>query len=136
MHVDKLLRELDRLDHHERVALLIERTSKLGAPELDALCDALGRGDVPQRLLALHVVRRRRDLAFAWRMLDDASLAVRGFAARLIGRHAAQIPEDTLDRLDSASLALLMRAAVLPFAPRHDMLRLWPPRPDYLPVCH
>lgn len=122
MHVDKLMRELDRLDHHERVALLIERTSKLAAPELDALCDALGRGDVAQRLLALHVVRRRRDLAFAWRMLDDASLAVRGFAARLIGRHAAEIPEDTLDRLDTASLALLMREVCRrPLAPDAEL---------------
>lgn len=109
MQVDKLMRELDRLDHHERVATLIERARKLPAPELDALCDGLGRGDVAQRLLALHVARLRDDLRFAWRLLDDASLAVRGFAARLIGRRAATIPADTLDRLDAASLALLMR---------------------------
>lgn len=109
MNVDKLMRGLDRLDHHERLASLIEQGRALSSAEANAWIEALAGGDVQRRRLALHLAHLRRELAPAWAAVDDPSLSVRSFAAKLIGRYADTIASELLDRLDAASLATLLR---------------------------
>jgi hypothetical protein len=108
MTVDKLIRRLDRLDHHERLAALIEHGRGLSAPEAEALSRALFEGDVHRRQLGLQLAQMRRFTALAWQALDDRSLSVRSLGAKLVGRDAAEIPAEVLDRLDAATLSVLL----------------------------
>jgi hypothetical protein len=107
MQIDKLMRRLDRLDHHERLVELTEHLRKLSDADAQALGSSLARGDVHQRWLALHVAGFRRDADAALAALDDPSLSVRRHAAQLTGRLAATLPGDLLDRVDAESLGRL-----------------------------
>ncbi len=112
MSVDKLVRRLDRLDHHERLLGLFEHARQLSPDDANALARALFEGDVHRRMLALQLAQLRRDTALAWQAIDDRSISVRGSAAKLLGRHAEAIPVELLDRLDAASLSVLFAQVV------------------------
>jgi hypothetical protein len=109
---DKLMRRLDRLDHHERVAELVAHARGLAPAEAEALVGELLTGDTHRRWLALQVVALRCDADAAERVLDDRSLLVRSFAAKLFGRYAREIPSSVLDRIDAGSLARLLGEVV------------------------
>jgi hypothetical protein len=112
MTPDNLVRELDRLDHRERLAALIQHGRGLAADEVSALCRALMQGDVHRRRLALQLAQLRGELAVIERALDDSSLSVRSLAAKLFGREAPAIPASVVDRLDAVSLKVLLRELV------------------------
>ncbi len=107
MNVDKLMRRLDQLDHHERLVDLAEHVRGLSGADARALGQGLAQGDVHRRLLALHVAAVKRDAELAVALLDDRSLLVRHQAATLTGRLAESLPADLLDRIDQSSLAQL-----------------------------
>ncbi len=113
VNVDKLVSRLDRLDHRERVVELIAHGRSLTDAEAEALGQALAAGDVHRRLLALQLAQvRAGSIERIWQALDDRSVAVRSSAAKLVGRLAETIPVELLDRLDGASLAVLLRQLV------------------------
>jgi hypothetical protein len=112
VNVDKLMRRLDRLDHHERLLDLTEHLRKLSDADAQGLGQALARGDVHQRWLALIVAAFRRDADAAVAALDDPSLLVRRYAAQLTGRLAPTLPADLLDRIDADSLGRLAAEVV------------------------
>lgn len=107
VNVDKLMRRLDRLDHHERLLDLTQHVRKLSDADAQALGHALAQGDVHQRGLALHVAAVRRDADAAMAALEDPSMLVRRCAAQLAGRLASSWPADLLDRVDAESLGRL-----------------------------
>lgn len=109
MKTETLMRMLDGLDHRERLAALVEHGRKLSPAETEALIDELSGGDTQRRRLALYLAQLRRNLAPAWRALADEALSVRCLAARQLGRYAETIPDDVVDDLDDASLAVLLR---------------------------
>jgi hypothetical protein len=111
-NVDKLMRRLDRLDHHERLIDLTEHLRALADVDAQALGQALAQGDVHRRWLALHVAAFRRDADAAVAALDDVSLLVRRSAAQLAGRLANVLPADLLDRIDGESLGRLVGEVV------------------------
>lgn len=112
MDADPLVDQLDRLDHRERLAALVEHGRRLGEAEAEALCGALLRGDVHRRRLALQIAQLRGFTTAIEQALDDSSLSVRGFAAALYGRNAEVIPVTVLDRLDAHTLRVVLRAVV------------------------
>ncbi|HLT40826.1 MAG TPA: hypothetical protein VK034_31330, partial [Enhygromyxa sp.] len=112
MNADSLVDQLDRLDHRERLATLIDHGRRLARAEAEALCRALLRGDVYRRRLALQLAQLRGLASLIDEALDDSSLSVRCFAAALYGRHAEAIPVTVLDRLDTQTLAVVLRAVV------------------------
>jgi hypothetical protein len=112
MTADNLVRQLDRLDHRERLAMLIEHGRTLAPSEAEALGRELMQGDVYRRRLALQLAQLRGDLATIEQALDDSSVSVRSLAAKLFGREAATITASVIDRLDASSLQVLLRELV------------------------
>ena len=112
MSAHDLVRQLDRLDHRERLAMLIDHGRTLAPAEAETLARALMQGDVYRRRLALQLAQLCDALPLIEQALDDSSLSVRCFAAKLIGRAATEIPASVIDRLDAVSLAVLLRELV------------------------
>jgi hypothetical protein len=109
---DELMHRLAQLDHHERLAQLIAHARTLPPADADTLIRELFAGDTHRRWLALHVVALRGDANTARAALEDTSLLVRSFAAKLVGRHASSIPATVLDHVDGCSLAQLLGEVV------------------------
>jgi hypothetical protein len=112
MSVDKLARRLDRLDHSERLAALIEHGRSLAPAEAEVLARSLFEGDVHRRQLALQLAQLHRNTSLAEQALDDRSVSVRSLAAKLVGRDAEAIPASVLDRIDAATLGVLFSEVV------------------------
>lgn len=112
MTADALMTTLDRLDHRERLAALIAHGRSLATEQVETLCAALMQGDVHRRRLGLQLAQLRGLLGVIERALDDGSISVRSFAAKLFGREATTIPIDVIDRLDAASLQVLLREII------------------------
>jgi len=110
--IDKLMRRLERLDHHERVAELVAHARGLSPADAETLVRELFAGDTHCRWLGLQVVALHRDAAAAWLAVDDPSLGVRSLAAKLVGRYATEVPTSAIDRLDTCSLARLLGEVV------------------------
>jgi hypothetical protein len=112
MSTAALVRRLDKLDHHERIAELVAFTQSRTERDREALQRELWAGDVHARRLALLVGAVRRDLEQAFTALSDPSLSVRSMAARAIGTRADTLPAAIVDRIDPVCLAVLMRQVV------------------------
>jgi hypothetical protein len=98
------MRQLDRLDHHERLRELTAHLRELSDVEAQELAHALGRGDTYRRWIALHVAAVRHEASAPLAALHDPSVMVRRKAARLAGRLAESLPADLPDRVDASVL--------------------------------
>jgi hypothetical protein len=107
-----LIRRLDRLDHSERISELVSHVRRISAKDAALLQTDLMGGDPHWRRLGLVVATARRDLGPAWAALDDPSISVRFTAARIIGRMADTIPTTVVARIDTATLAPMLRQVV------------------------
>lgn len=109
---ERWLAGLDLLDDHERHRELLTRARALDEAGRQALADTLASGGSSHRRLGLRLAQLRRDEPAMWRALRDPSLSLRRGAASLLGRYAAQIPDEVLDELDPATLGVLLRRVV------------------------
>lgn len=116
MNAERLVADLDKLDHRERLVALIAHARRLSPNDREALARALFAGDTHRRLLALEVSRLVPGSSLAWEALRDPSRSVRCAAAVLVGRGAAAIPVTgeavvvrLLDEVDTEAFAVVRR---------------------------